>query len=57
MKKDHVKPVKEATILLTAEEKNLIVHLLNEQMFRIRDLVLAHNLIEKIDDAFPIMEE
>lgn len=44
-------------IFLTEEEKDLLVKLLNNMLFRVHDLVVADKILNKIDSAFPIMEE
>ncbi|MDE1866975.1 MAG: hypothetical protein KGI08_04600 [Thaumarchaeota archaeon] len=44
-------------ITLTEEEKDLLVKLLNNTLFRVYDLVLANKILNKIDHAFPIEKE
>lgn len=45
------------SISINEEEKDLLVMVLNDTLFRIHDLVLADKILNKIDSAFPIMEE
>lgn len=45
------------TISITAEEKDLLVRLLNDTLFRIHDLVVADKILTLLDQAFPITEE
>lgn len=48
---------KSGTIVLNEEEKDLLVKLLNNTLFRVHDLVVAVQILAMIDLAFPIEGE
>lgn len=47
----------EKDIVLNEEEKDFLVATLNNHLFTIKDMVLAWQILEKIDEAFPIKSE